>query len=201
MMQKFRCELISWAAIHRLARKLAEQIRKAPFRPDVVVAIARGGYVPARLLCDCLDLTDLGSIQIVHYTAGADKQSKAKLVEGIGRDVNGKKILLVDDISDTGDTLELARHHLEEHRAGSIRSAVLQHKQTSAVVPDYFAHRIIKWRWIIYPWAITEDVAGFIKRMPSRPADAKEAVLFLKKYFGLEIGRSLVEEILLYHNK
>lgn len=196
MIKQFRCELISWATVTSLSHDLAVKIRNARYRPDVVVAIARGGYMPARLLCDSLNLTDLSSIRIAHYTAGSQKQQKAQLVEGLCRDLSGKNVLLVDDISDTGDTLELARNHLVEHGADTLRIAVLHHKQTSTVEPDYFAHRITKWRWIIYPWAITEDVTGFIERMPHRPADAGEIVRLMQQYYGVRIRQSLVEEIL-----
>lgn len=185
----------------RLAHDLALMILQAGFRPDVVVAIARGGYVPARLLCDFLDLTDLSSIRIVHYTAGAHKQENAGLVEGLCRSLDGRNVLLVDDVSDTGDTLVLARDHLAELGADDVRIAVLHHKQTSTVKPEFFAHRIVEWRWIIYPWAVTEDVTGFIDRLPRRPADAEDTVRLLRERFGLRIRPSLVEKIVSLRRK
>ena len=195
MMQQFPCELISWATVKSLAHNLSIKIRKAHFKPDIIVAIARGGYIPARLLCDYLNINDLRSIRIAHYMAGAEKQQKAKLVDKLCRDLGGRKILLVDDISDTGDTLELACEHLEKYGAGPTRVAVLHHKKTSTLVPDFFAHRIIKWRWIIYPWAITEDLTGFFDRMPHKPADAREAAKLLFQYCGLRISQSILEEV------
>ena len=195
MTRQFSCELVSWATVMRLTHDLAVRIRQAGFRPDVVVAIARGGYVPARLLCDYLDLADLSSIRIVHYTAGANRRQSAGLVEGLCRSLDGRNVLLVDDVSDTGDTLVLAREHLAELGADDVRIAVLHHKMTSTVEPDFFAHRIVKWRWIIYPWAVTEDVTGFMERLPRRPADADEAVGLLRQHFGLQIRRSVVERL------
>ena len=58
MQEPIRCELISWTAVQHLTRSLAAKIRASGFRPDVVVAIARGAYVPARLLCDHLDIME-----------------------------------------------------------------------------------------------------------------------------------------------
>jgi hypothetical protein len=199
MTQQFRCELVTWAGVQRLSHKLANMICKDSFQPDIVVAIARGGYVPARLLCDYLNLTDLRSIRIIHYTAGAQKQRTAELVDGLCRGLDNKNVLLVDDISDTGDTLELARGHLLANNAGPTRIAVLHHKQTSTMVPDYYARRIIKWRWITYPWAVIEDVTGFIERMPQRPENAEEAVNLLQEDYGLRVRQSVVEEILQSH--
>lgn len=201
MTSQFRCELISWTSVNRLARELAARIRKTGFRPETVVAIGRGGWVPARILCDCLNLTDLRSIRIVHYTAGAKMQRRASLVEGLATDLAGNNTLLVDDVSDTGDTLVLARKHLLERSAGTVRIAVLHHKQTSSLRPDFFARRILRWRWLIYPWATTEDIGGFIDRLPIHPKDADQADQLLQQYYGLRIKRPLLEELLLFQTR
>ncbi|MDW7773676.1 MAG: phosphoribosyltransferase [Desulfobulbaceae bacterium] len=195
-MDQFRSELVSWAAIERLSRRLAGKIRDSGFSPDIIVAVARGGYVPARLLCDYLDIQALSSIQIAHYTAGATKIPEARLVEIPSRDLRGKNVLLTDDVSDTGDTLKLARRHFTDSGVNALRIGVLHHKQSSAVKPDMYAQKIIKWRWLIYPWAVYEDVAGFIARLPEPPAGTDEAVRLLDKHFGLRIRRELMAEIL-----
>lgn len=201
MSRQFHCELVSWASVMRLAHELALRILEAGFRPDVVVAIARGGYVPARLLCDFLDLADLSSIRIVHYTAGANKRQDVDLAEGLCRSIDGRNVLLVDDVNDTGDTLVLGRNYLTEIGAGDVRIAVLHHKQTSTVMPEFFAHRIVEWRWIIYPWAVTEDVTGFIDRLPRRPVDPSDTARLLREHFGLHIRPSLAGKILSLQRK
>ncbi len=194
--RQFPCEIISWATVASLSQKLATQVRNSDFKPDTVIAIARGGYVPARLLCDYLHLTDLSSFRIVHYTSGAEKKKNAKLVDPLCRDLGGRKVLLVDDVSDTGDTLELARAHLAERNATSVRSAVLQHKKTSVIMPDFHAQVIFRWRWIIYPWAVTEDLTGLIERLPNVSTDVQQIADQLKKEFGLSIRRSLLDKVL-----
>ena len=92
VVDQFPCEIISWAGINKLSRNLSLKIGKSGFRPDIVVAIARGGYVPARLLCDYLYLTNLSSFRIAHYTSGAEKQPRAELVDKLCRDLDGKKV-------------------------------------------------------------------------------------------------------------
>lgn len=196
MTQLFQSELITWATVQRLSKKLAMKIQSSSFRPDIIVGIARGGYVPARILCDYLDIYELSSIRITHYTAGAEKRQKAYLAEGLSKDLSGKRVLLVDDVSDSGVTLELASNHLHDCGAESVRMAVLHHKHTSTIEPDYYGVKIIKWRWIIYPWAVKEDLTGFIKHMPHRPADSDEAVKMLKDYCGLKVQKDLVDEIM-----
>ena len=56
MQEQLRCELISWAEVERLCQRLAGLIKETGFRPDLVIAIGRGGYVPARLLCDYMHI-------------------------------------------------------------------------------------------------------------------------------------------------
>lgn len=196
MTQGFQSELITWATVQNLSQKLALKIQGSNFKPNELVTIARGGYIPARILCDYLDIYELSSIRITHYTAGAKKRQKAHLAEGLSRDLNGKNVLLVDDVSDSGATLEMARKHLQDCGAGNIRIAVLHHKQTSTIKPDYYGIKLIKWRWIIYPWAVTEDLTGFIERMPHRPASPSEAVKMLQKYYGLKVRIDIAERIM-----
>lgn len=196
MTEGFPCELVSWATVNTLSHRVAEQIRASGFRPQVVVAIGRGGYVPARLLCDHLNLYDLRSLRIVHYIAGADKQRRARLADPLCRDLGRRRVLLVDDVSDSGDTLELARHHLRERSAGKTAVAVLHHKTTSTLLPDFFARRIIKWRWLIYPWAIFEDVSGFLSRLPQLPVDAEQAAVVLQRRHGIKVPPALLNEVL-----
>ncbi len=70
------CTLITWEDVYRLCRRLAQQLRQANFRIDVIVAIARGGYIPGRLLSDMLGIHDLTGFKIEHYQ-GAYKQHQA----------------------------------------------------------------------------------------------------------------------------
>ena len=64
------------------------------------------------------------------------------------------QVLLVDDVTDTGDTLRLAIEHMQSHNPAQLKVAVLQHKQVSPLEPDFYAQKIVAWRWVIYPWAL-----------------------------------------------
>jgi hypoxanthine phosphoribosyltransferase len=189
-----RCELISWSRVNQLARRLAQLIRRDGFQSDIVVAIARGGYVPARLLCDLLDIYDLTSIRVMHYTAGSQKREKARLYMPLAVDVRGKKVLLVDDVTDSGDTLQLALQHIRECGAAEIRVAVLQHKQVSSIIPDFYAHKVVRWRWLIYPWAVVEDISGFISAMEPHPVTPAEAAARLQQAYGIKVTGQVLED-------
>lgn len=114
MAKQFQCELVSWGEVYRLSALLVRQMKDAGYRPDVIIAIARGGYVPARLVCDFLDIYDLTSVRISHYTAGSSKEETARLSSPLCMDIKGLRVLLVDDITDTGDTIVVALQHIRE---------------------------------------------------------------------------------------
>ena len=193
--QAFNVELVSWSEITRLATRLADQIRLSGFVPDIIIAIARGGYVPARLLCDHLDHYNLTSIRISHYLAGAYRTRQAQLAEPIHVDIRGLKVLLVDDVDDSGDTLALAISHLGEKQPAEMKTAVLHHKQESVIVPDYYARKLIQWRWLTYPWALQEDIQGFLAKLEPAPSTIDDAANRLQQKFGIKIPRRVLHEL------
>lgn len=192
----FKCELINWNSTVTLCNKLAAKIKKDDFIPDIVITIARGGYVPARLICDRLDIYNLTSIRITHYTSGSTKQQQARLSIPLSIDISGMKVLLVDDVDDTGDTLDLAFEHIKSFHPQSIKTAVVHHKVISTVIPDYYVETVNKWRWIIYPWALTEDIKGFINRMEQRPATLEETRIRLEQEYDVKLTIKQLEDVL-----
>jgi hypoxanthine phosphoribosyltransferase len=195
MPKRFKCDLISWAKTYELTRRLSLKILKTAFRPDLVVAIGRGGYVPARIVCDFLEITDLTAIKIEHWGMGAQKQDAALLRFPLNIDVSGQKILVVDDVTDTGDTLRTALTYLLQQHPDEVRTAVIQHKASSGFIPDYYGQRIVKWRWIIYPWAVVEDLTGFLRQMDPAPRSSDEATSRLISDYGLQPPQRLLEYI------
>jgi len=76
-MSRIPVKLVSWEEIVDWAMHLADIIKRDGFKPDLIVAVARGGYVPARLLCDFLGVENLASIQSQHWTEAAKVEEKA----------------------------------------------------------------------------------------------------------------------------
>src|SRR5512147_1922571 len=187
-----RCELVTWGQVYRLSWRLADLIRKSGFKPDLIVAVARGGYVPARLLCDFLDIYDLVSIRVAHYEAGSRRHPTARLASPLPLEVRGLKVLLVDDVTDTGDTLKLAIDHIQSHHPAQLKVAALQHKQVSPFEPDFYAQKIIAWRWVVYPWAVMEDLTGFLAGMTPHPMTPDEAARRLEMEYGIRAPRRIL---------
>ncbi len=191
-----RCELVSWGRFHALARRLARRIHAAGYRPDIIVAIGRGGYMPARILSDFLDVLDLASFKIEHYHA-TRKGRQAIVRHPLSCELGGRRVLLVDDVTDSGDTFSVALEHLAAHGPPlETRTAVLHHKVVSPYVPDFYAQKMVKWRWIIYPWAVAEDVSSFIRAMSPRPTDMAEIEHRLAVEHGLRLPQRLLQDIL-----
>ncbi len=166
-MVKVPVKIVSWDEIVKWTKGLSQKIKDSVWTPDVVVAVARGGYVPARLLCDFLDITDLLSVQSQHWTEAARAAEKAILKYPYKVDMEGKNVLVVDDIVDTGETLLLARDYIRrEWRPVEVKVAALQWiSPVAKFEPDYYYLEVRDWTWFQYPWTRLEDLQQFIARI------------------------------------
>ena len=87
------CELVAWDQVNSFARQLANQVRVSGIEVDMIIAIGRGGYMPARLLSDLLGIMNLASFKIEHYR-GSQKSPEAIIRYPLVADVNKQNILL-----------------------------------------------------------------------------------------------------------
>lgn len=128
---------------------------------------------------------------------GAEMKAEAKIRFPLSIDISGKKVLIMDDVTDTGDTLKLSVGYVQSLNPAEIRTAVLQHKTCSSFVPDFYSQKIIKWRWIIYPWARYEDLAGFSEKILEDGAlDVSRIISEFKGRYDLDVGGKELLEIL-----
>ncbi len=155
----FKCTITNWDYIYSLCRDVSEQVKDSEFEPDVIVALARGGWFAGRCICDFLGLDDLTSLKMEHYVGAAQKSNEPEvrypMPEG---SVEGKDVLIIDDIADTGGSIKHAAEYVSERDAGEIRTATLQLLQTSEFDPDYIGERLEEWAWMVYPWNFIEDM-------------------------------------------
>ncbi|MCL4457800.1 MAG: phosphoribosyltransferase [Nitrospirae bacterium] len=196
--ERFRCEILSWNRVVRDTKKLSKNIKDSGYKPDIVAAIGRGGYVPARILCDYLLMRDLASIKVEHWGIAATETEKAVIKFPLCADIKNKKVLLVDDITDTGDTLRVSMEYLKTFEPEDIKTAVLIHKTCSAIMPDYFVSKITKWRWIIFPWHIYEDLTGFVKRIKDMGIHSEEDITReLRERYNIIVDIDTIKDVLL----
>ncbi len=192
----FKCHLVSWDESYRLAKILARKIKSSGFKADLVIGIARGGLVPARVVCDFLLQKDLAAIKVEHWGIAATV-GKARIKFPLPIDISGKKILVVDDVADTGDTFSVIMDYIKEKNPSEVKTAVLHYKTCSTCVPDYWAEMQEKWMWIIYPWAVYEDLTGFVKKVLVKPMTHAEIQKSLKNNYGIKISRKDLSEMLI----
>lgn len=195
---RIKCEILSWTRVAKDAKRLSGLIKNSGYETDIAVAIARGGLVPARILSDYLLIRDLTSIKVEHWGIAATETEKAILKFPLCADIKNKNVLLVDDITDTGDTLRVSVGYLNSFQPKEIRTAVLIHKTCSSVTPYYYVRKVIKWKWIIFPWHVWEDLTGLVRKIIDSGIHQEEDVrLQLKRQYNLKINTAIVREVFL----
>jgi len=157
---------LGWEDVQSLAEKLALKIAKSAFAPDLIVAVSRGGFDPARILCDQLSIRRLASLQIEFYSGVKNRLGPPKIVFPLNADVHGLRALVVDDVSDSGNSLKVAKEHVAGRGASEVRVATLHVKPWTAFMPDYYASEVDA--WIVYPWEPRESLISMAERLRRR---------------------------------
>lgn len=137
---------LGWRRVDKMIVSLAKKIRE-DFNPDVIVGVARGGLIPAVKLSHLLGEKEFKTVHVRYYM-GRQHTKKPVLVADVGK-VRGK-VLVVDDVADTGESLALVISRLKKKGAREVRSATLAYKPHSTTKPDYYVMETD--RWIVFPW-------------------------------------------------
>jgi hypoxanthine phosphoribosyltransferase len=194
------CELVSWKYINTLSKTVAKNIRSVGFQPDFIIGLARGGFVPSRTLADLLGVKDLVSIKVSHWGVTATKDGKAELKYPIKIDLTGKKVLVVDDITDTGESMILAKDYIQSLGPVEIKTATLMHITHSKFVPDFYAEEVDKtdWKWFIFPWCFVEDVSSFVVKIVESEgeSDLSSIKKEIEKRFKIKVEQEKLLEVM-----
>jgi len=157
--------VLDWEDIVRLSIKLGRKISKSNFKADAIVAILRGGLVPARILSDYLNITKMYAMGVSFYTDLAKHKSEPIITQPLHARFDKKKILLVDDVADTGLSLIVAREHIFSLGAEDVKVATLHKKPWSKITPDFYVEDTDA--WIIYPWEYIESLESLRNKLLS----------------------------------
>jgi uncharacterized protein len=161
-----RCRLSTWTDVDRWADRVAAAVRDRSAIPETIVGLTRGGWVPARLLADRLGVHRMVSLRAQHWGVTATPTGAAQVTEGLSGPVAGQSVLVVDDITDTGESLALAVERVEAETPMRVESATFLHIAHSKFVPTYFAEEIPReaWVWVVFPWNYWEDLVSLARR-------------------------------------
>ncbi|MGD8565373.1 MAG: phosphoribosyltransferase [Candidatus Bathyarchaeota archaeon] len=188
---------MDWNLFYNLSKSVAKKIRSSGYEPDILIGLARGGWVLARVLCDLVGVKDLVSLKVEHWGVTATPNGKAKLKYPFNIDLTGKRVLVVDDITDTGESMNVAVEYVQSLNPDEIKTATLRHITNSKFTPDYFAEEIA-WRWVIFPWNFTEDMCNIVSKIlkAMNSHDAAQVNSELKRLHKVDISEEEVEEII-----
>ena len=194
MSSETQFEIPTWDQIYEMLLNSAERIRKNGFKPDLIVGVSRGGWPPARVLSDFLDNPNLANVKAEFYLGVAETKMEPILTQPVSMAVAGKKVLIVDEVADTGKSLELVKKHVIEQGACEVKIATVYYKPWSVVIPDYYGKETS--RWIVFPWEIKETIRKIVKKCREKGKSVEEAVAKLVKAgVSAELARRFLKEI------
>ena len=200
--ERFECQVMDWDYFYNLAKKVANKINRSGYKPDIIVGLARGGWVLARVLCDFVGVKDLVSLKVEHWGITATPDGTAKLKHPLNVDLTGKKVLVVDDITDTGESMRVTIEYLKSLNPSEIRSASLQHLTCAKFKADYVGE-VLPWRWVIFPWNFTEDMCTLIPKACKRlnvdldgDIDVMQIKNELKQLHTIDVTEETVTDVL-----
>jgi hypoxanthine phosphoribosyltransferase len=152
-------EVLSWELFGTACRELATQVADSGFEPEILIAVARGGLLPGGGLSYALGVKLTDAITVEFYTDVHETLPDPVLLAPLldTDSIKGRRLLVVDDVADSGRTLALVLELLREHGA-ECRSAVIYAKSRSEVDPDYVWRRTDE--WIVFPWSAQPPVAA-----------------------------------------
>ena len=151
---------LTYNAIHKTMKSLAERLAASGYRPDVIVAIGTGGFIPARILKTFLKLPIL-TVGIKYYDEDNKPKEQPETVQWIDeveKKLKGKRVLLVDEVDDSRITLEYCLKELLRHKPEEIAVMVLHNKKKTkrGTFPEeikrYYPGEEVEDVWICYPW-------------------------------------------------
>ncbi|MCF7857752.1 MAG: hypothetical protein K9N07_00300 [Candidatus Cloacimonetes bacterium] len=150
----------SYEQIHMLVKQIVEEITNKDIKIDLVIAIATGGWIPARILRTFLPHRGrfpkpLYSIGIINYDSDDNLLDDPTIVQNLPVNIgfNNKNVLLVDEVADSGGTFVKAKEYIEALSPKNLYTAVIHLKDKSKFKPDFIGENAGN-NWIIYPWDV-----------------------------------------------
>ncbi|KKR33140.1 MAG: Phosphoribosyltransferase [Candidatus Gottesmanbacteria bacterium GW2011_GWC2_39_8] len=151
----------SWKQIEEIVAKLSDKIKSSGFKPDYMIGITTGGLIPLALLSKELNIKNILTASAL--TLGSGKEKKVSVTYLPEINLAGKKVLVVDEIAETGLSLKRIKEAIaEKYNVSEIRTATLGvNKDHSSFWPDYY-EIIEEGDWVKFPWE-KEKFSKYVK--------------------------------------
>ena len=150
-------EVMTWTDLGTSTRRLAEAVAADGYDPDMILSIARGGLLVGAALGYALSVKNVYTMNVEYYTGVDERLEVPRILPPAPDfvDLQDARILIADDVADTGHTLESVQEFCAG-KVGEVRVAVLYEKPHTVVSCDYVWRRTD--RWIDFPWSAQEPV-------------------------------------------
>ena len=155
-------ETVEWDHVYSLLLEIADRIKESEFKADIIVGISRGGLLPARILSDLLDNPHLANIKVEFYVDIDQTKEVPVITQPVSVSVKDKRVLIVDDITDSGQSFRLVWETLAQEVA-EVKTVTIYHKPWSCFTPDIYARETEA--WVIFPWEFRETTKKLGKRL------------------------------------
>lgn len=147
---------LTWSRFAEASQVLARQVVASGYEPNLILAIARGGLAPAAAIAYRLDVKQVATINVRYYVGVLRHLRRPVLLPPLfdRGELRGERVLIVDDVADSGATLCLVKN-LCRHEAAEVRSAVIYEKPASLIRSEYVWRRTLA--WVEFPWEYADD--------------------------------------------
>ena len=189
--QEVRYEAPTWSQIYSMLLEQSEKICKSGFKPDVIVGVCRGGWLPARVLSDLLENTHLANVKAEGYLGIGEAKGLPSLTQCLSADVAGKTVLVVDEVADSGRSLKLVTNHVYTQGAREVKTATVYYKRCCAFKPDFYEAETDC--WVVFPWEIKETLREILD---AHKTDAGKAEAEIGKVVAAGVPKRLITRFL-----
>ncbi len=151
-------EILTWEVFGEASRELARKVHDSGYEPDIILAIARGGLLVAGALGYALSVKNIFTMNVEYYTGVDERLEVPMILPPVPDlvDVSEARVLIVDDVADTGHTLAAVKQ-FSAGKVAEVRTAVLYEKPRSVERCEYV------WKsteaWINFPWSDKDPIS------------------------------------------
>jgi hypoxanthine phosphoribosyltransferase len=174
MIAQVHYEVVKWGQIYDMLLSQATKLCSSGFRPDIIVGVSRGGWLPARVLSDLLENPNLANVRAESYVGIKETKNEPCLTQSLSMPVAGKTVLVVDEVADSGKSIKLIVNHVRELGAIEVKTATLYFKRCCSLKPDYYEK--VTDRWVIFPWEAKETLRLIFESNKNSPKKVEQEI-------------------------